>query len=607
MMKLSDYVVQFLVDQGIKHIFLISGGAVAHLVDSAARNPNIQYICTQHEQGAGAAADAYARVSDNLGAVMVTSGPGATNLVTSVCNAYFDSIPTIFLCGQVATFRLRPDARLRQKGFQETDVISIFQSITKYSVQLQRAEDIRYELEKAVYLAKSGRPGPVLLDIPDDLQRVDISPEKLKTFIPPESKKQSSLESQVEKIVTMIKTARRPVLILGAGVRIGQVTKEALEFADHFKLPVLLTWGAMDSVGYDHELNMGGLGVVGPRAGNFAAQNSDLVIALGTRLSQMITGGKQSLFAVGAKKVMVDIDRAELTKFAPQDFQLDLAVETDLKEFFEACRNIYKDFPSDRFGSWRQQIRQWRKKYPICPAHYYERKELVDAHVFIKELSAATKKDHLIITDAGGNLSWTMQAFEVKTGQRLFSAWNHSPMGYSLPASIGAALVSGREVICIIGDGGLMMCLQELGTIRRHDLPVKIFVFNNRGHGIQKQTIETWLGGNYAAVDYDTGLYFPDFVKVGESFAIPSLRIENHSRLKKQITEALRKPGPVLCSVEIVPDQKIVPMLKFGAGLEDLDPKLPSAELQEIMRYPQQKQRARQPSSLNPRLKKVSV
>ncbi len=583
-MKLSDYVVQFLVGQGINDVFVISGGAVIHLVDSVARNPDSRYICTQHEQGAGAAADAYARMSENLGAVMVTSGPGATNLVTSVCNAYFDSIPTIFLCGQVATFRLRPSSRLRQKGFQETDVVSIFESITKYAVQLKQAEDIRYELEKAVYLAKSGRPGPVLLDIPDDLQRVDIQPENCRSFVPENNAAKALLEQPAAKLFEMIKSAKRPVFIWGAGVRIAQQQKEAKALAQCFRIPVFLSWAAMDLMPYTDELNMGGLGVVGPRAGNFAVQNADLVIGLGTRLSQMITGGKQNLFAPMAKKVMIDIDNEELNKFKANDFSLDLKIECDLKDFFAACLPFLSIPTEDRFVDWRTKIQSWRDKYPICPPEYYDRKDRVDAHVFIKELSAVAKNKDTIITDCGGNLSWTMQAFEVKEGQRLFSAWNHSPMGYSLPASIGAALATGRDVICLIGDGGLMMCLQELGTIRRYNLPVKIFIFNNLGHGIQKQTIETWLNGNYAAVDEKTGLYFPDFLKIAEGFKIPSCSIENHSQLKSKLRDVLDTPGPVLCDVAITENQRIVPMLKFGSGLEDLDPKIPADELEEIMR-----------------------
>lgn len=582
-MKLSDYVIEFLVNEGIRHVFVISGGAIIHCVDSAAKNPNIKYICTQHEQGAGAAADTYSRITGNLGATLTTSGPGTTNLVTSACNAYFDSIPVIFISGQVATFRIRPSEKLRQKGFQETDIVSIFQSITKYAKLIKDAKEIKYELQKAVYLAKSGRPGPVLIDIPDDIQREDIEPGLLPAFTPPPDPPARGLDKKIKKIFSFIQSASRPILILGAGVRMGHAEKDALQFARHFHLPVLLTWGGMDLMARDDELNMGGLGVCGPRAGNFAVQNSDLVIAVGSRLSQMITGGKQNLFAPKAKKIMIDIDAEELNKFTPQDFSLDIAIKCHMAEFFKSCQGLHEG-SADGFAEWRKQIRSWDKQYPICPSEYYDRKEKVDAHVFIKELSRDAKEGDIILTDAGGNLSWTMQAFEVKSGQRLLSAWNHSPMGYSLPASIGAALASQKDIICIIGDGGIMMCLQELGTIRRHDLPVKIFVFNNHCHGIQKQTLDTWLNSRYVAVDQKTGLYFPDFIKVGEAFGFKTFTIENHLNLYDKIKQVLETPGCVLCNVEIVEEQKITPMLKFGAGLEDLNPKIPQNELDAIMR-----------------------
>ncbi len=604
-MKLSDYVADFLYKQNLRHIFLYSGGAIVHVADSIDRHPKLKIIIPQHEQGGAAAADGYSRITENLGCMITTSGPGGTNTVTSVCNSYFDSIPVLIITGQVATFRIKPSKALRQKGFQETDMVSIFRSITKYAVQIKKAEDIRYELEKAVYLAKSGRPGPVLLDLPDDLQRAEIDPANLRPFSPPKRKK-VRLKKQFKKILELIEKSKRPILILGAGIRVTSLQDEAKKFVEYFKMPVLLTWGGMDLFPYDYPYNMGGVGVCGPRGGNFAVQNADLVIALGTRLSQMITGGKQNLFAPHAKKVMVDIDREELEKFGPNDFKLDIKILADLSDFFAEARKYYKKpFPvssvslvkgalsqssfsgfrsrRDRFAKWRETIKEWRKRYPICPKEYYQEKGHVNAYVFIKELSRILRPEDIILTDAGGNLSWTMQNFEIKKGQRLISAWNHSPMGYSVPASIGAALAGRRKVYCITGDGGLMMCLEELGTIRRHNLPIKIYIFNNHGHGIQKQTMDTWLAGRYTAVDEKTGLWFPDFEKVAETFKIRYFHIRNHGEIGKILKKTIAAKGPVLCDVEINPDQKIVPMLKFGSSLEDLDPKLPTEELEKIM------------------------
>ncbi len=596
-MKLSDYVADFIAKQGVGHVFLVSGGAIIHIVDSAASHPQLTCVCSQHEQGAGAAADGYARTNENLGVALTTSGPGATNLTTSVCNAYFDSIPVLFITGQVATFRLRPSDTLRQKGFQETDVISIFKSITKYAVQIKKAEDIKFELTKAVYFAKEGRPGPVVVDIPDDLQRVQINPDELSEFKPPVTSV-PDIARKIEELVTLIKNSRRPVLIMGAGIRIAKAQNLAIAFAEHFHIPAILTWGGMDLLPRDHEFNMGGLGVCGPRAGNFAVQNSDLVIALGTRLSQMITGGKQDLFAPKARKVMVDIDSAELNKFTPRDFQLDLSVQADLKDFFNSCAAIDLKNSKDLFLEWRRQIREWDKKYPICPPQYYDCKDRVNPYVFVKELSKALGENDIIIADTGANVSWTLQAFEIKKGQRIFSAWNHSPMGYSLPGSIGAALAAGgRNVICLTGDGGLMMSLEELATVRRYNIPIKIFIFNNHGHGIQKQTIDTWLNSRYVAVNEETGLSFPDFEKTGKAFKLTSMTLNNHDDVKTKLKMILKAKGPVLCNVEVTEDQRIVPMLKFGAGLEDLDPKLPFKEIEAVMRVSQKDLNRKKPSS----------
>ncbi len=583
-MKLSDYVIDFLVKKGIHHAFLVSGGAVIHLVDSAAKQPQMQIFCSQHEQHAGTAADGYARISENLGLAMVTSGPGGTNLVTSVCNAFFDSIPAVYLTGQVATFRLKPSKKLRQKGFQETDVVSIFQSITKYAKQILIATDIKYELEKAIHLATSGRPGPVVLDIPDDLQRVDIDPNQLRGFRVPTVQSKASTKNKFKKVIDWIKSSKRPMVIMGAGIRVSKTMEGAMEFLRYFHLPVVLTWGGMDIMDYNDELNMGGLGVCGPRAGNFAVQNADLIVAMGTRLSQMITGGKQSLFAPKARKVMIDCDHFELNKFTANDFKLDLAVEADIRDFIKSAKIFYKTPFPDQFKQWRERIKGWAEAYPVCPPDFYKRPDRVNGCVFIRELSKLLSKEHVIVADTGANIAWTMQSFQVKKGQRIISAWNHSPMGFSLPGAVGAVLAHQKEVICIIGDGGLMMCLEELATVKRYNLPIKIFIMNNHGHGIQRQTIDTWLNSHYVAVDEATGLSFPDFVKTGEAFGIPTFTILNHSQINVALSKILQQPGPVLCNVEIITDQRIVPMLKFGAGLEDLDPKLPKEEIISIMK-----------------------
>lgn len=581
-MKLSDYVVRFLEKQGVHHVFLVSGGAVIHLVDSVARNPKMQVVCVQHEQSAGAAADGYSRISNNIGCAMTTSGPGATNLTTSIANAYYDSIPCIFITGQVATFRIKKSKYLRQKGFQETDVVSLFKPITKYAVQVLDANEIRYELEKAIYMAKTGRDGPVVVDIPDDIQRVDIDPEKLRSFKPEEVRINKDITGQVKKIFSLIPKSKRPVLIIGAGVKRAEKVKEMLAFAHYFGLPLLLTWGGRETVPYNDPSNMGGLGACGPRWGNFAVQNADLVIAMGTRLSQLVTGGKQNLFAPKARKIMIDIDGEELKKFTPDIFSLDVAIESSFSEFFRVCKGLYER-KKDLFFNWREQIDNWRKIYPICPPSYYTDTPEVNPYVFVTILSRIAKEGDIITADTGANLAWIMQTWEVKKNQRIISAWNHTPMGFSLPAAIGAAFTVNKDIICLTGDGGLMMSLEELATVVRYKLPIKIFIFTNHCHGIQKQTLDTWLDSRYTAVDEASGLFFPDFIKVGKAFGLPTVNIVKHAHIKNRVKEVLSAKGPVLCNVEIYPDQKIIPMLKFGSSLQDLNPKLTEKELAKIM------------------------
>ncbi|MBP9841517.1 MAG: thiamine pyrophosphate-binding protein [Simkaniaceae bacterium] len=578
MIKLSDYVVNFLASQGIEHNFVVTGGAVVHLLDSTFHHPNIEHICMQHEESGGAAADGYFRASGKLGVAMTTSGPGATNLTTSICNAYFDSIPMICITGQVARFRLKPTKKMRQRGFQEVDIEAVFHSICKYVKLVTDPLMIRYELEKALFLAFEGRPGPVILDLPDDLQRVEIDPASLIGFSPPHTSYPIPSE-QIESLIEMINQATRPVLIVGAGVRAAQAAQPFIRWAHYFKIPVLFTWGGADLLPATDPLNMGCVGAVGPRAGNFAAQYSDLVIALGTRLSQQITGGKQEFFAPSAKKVMVDIDTEELQKFIDKPFALDLAIHADLKDFFGKFELYYQAPYPSRFTEWRDLIQSWKATYPVCTKEDKEKPGLLNPYVFIKALSSIASEGEIFVTDTGANICWMMQSIETKEGQRIFSAWNHTPMGYSLPASIGACLGTGNPIVCLIGDGGLMMCVQELATVSRYNLPIKIFVFDNAGHATMKQTLEVWLEGKYVAVDEASGLSFPNYELLAAAFHLPYIHLYENEKLENELQALWQLEGPLVCRLQIDPAHRIVPSLKFGNSLECLAPPLPEEEI----------------------------
>ncbi len=489
-MKLSDYVASFLAELGIKHVFVIIGGASAHLIDSIAKTPGIEYICPQHEQAGAMAADAYARVTGKLGVAIATSGPGATNMLTGVCCSFYDSIPTLYITGQVSTFRSKGNAGIRQLGFQETDVTAIFKPITKYAVKINNPQDIRYELEKAVHIAYSGRPGPVLMDIPDNLQRIEVQPKLLKSYVPKDDKNNShALDSQVVKCIDLLRQAKRPVVILGWGVHLSGAEKEALKFVEKSKLPVAPTWGLRYLLPAIHPQLIGAFGTHGTRYGNFAVQNSDLILSIGARLDTRQAGSPHWTFARGAKKIVVDIDPTELKKFKKLEMGVDLEINWDAKDFLEVLNRKIIGVKLPQISAWQKKIADWKEKFPVFRKEYFKDSD-VNPYVFIKMFSDEVLTNNIIFADTGCSLAWLLQAFEFKKGQKLFSAFNNTPMGYALPASIGASFaINKKSIICVTGDGGLQMNIQELITVVKHNLPIKIFLFNNHDRNQREKNI----------------------------------------------------------------------------------------------------------------------
>lgn len=573
-MKLSDYVIDYLADLGVRHVFLITGGAVMNLVDSFRKNDRIDYVCVQHEQAGAMAAEAYSRVTKNLGVAMTTSGPGATNLITGICCAYFDSIPTLYITGQVNTGESKGECKVRQIGFQETDIVEMVKSVTKFAAQVSDPQKIKYCLDKAVHLAKSGRPGPVLLDIPMDIQRVEIDPDKLESFVPEEKTiNTKEIDNDLEQILELIEKSERPLVLFGAGVKLAKAEAEAEEFIEKSGLPFTMSWAAVDLFGHDHPLFSGTFGVSATRYGNFTVQNADFLLVIGSRLDTRQTGGRPSTFAPQAKKVFVDIDPAEMHK--KRGLESDLAVISDAKNFLTKINKKVEKIKKPEIAAWLSQIKTWKEKYPICLPEYKEQKEKVNIYYFMKVLSEESNPADVVITDAGGNLTWTMQGFAVKGGQQLFSAFGHSPMGYSLPAAIGASFALDKKpIICIIGDGGIQINIQELQTIFYYRLPIKIFVINNNSYGIIKQFQDVWLESRYEASCPEKGCSFPDFIKVARAYGIATEVIEKHIDLKDKIKKVLAANEPILCDVRIPSDQKIIPKLEFGRPIEDSVPLL---------------------------------
>lgn len=577
-MKLSDYIAEFLTKQ-TRHVFVGNGGCIVHLLDSLHSNSGIKIVVCENEQGCAIAAEAYYRVSNKLGVAIATSGPGMVNLIQGIACAYFNSIPSLFISGEPPVAHLKKGRKARQIGFQEMDVVEIVKPLTKYAVLITDPKRIRYELEKLVYLAYVGRPGPVLLDLPDDIQRAQVTPRELEPFLPPEDSPQ--LDNRIIKQSSaLIKEASRPVVIVGGGIKLGKAEGRLEKFLRKSRIPFATTWATIDMFLDDTPNLIGNFGVSANRAGNFALQNSDLIIGLGCRLDTHQTGSNPARFAPKAKKIVVDIDNEELDK--NNGLNIDLKVNCDLKIFLSAL-NATKIETKD-LTQWVKTIKDWRRRYPICPKEYYRQRDKVNPYVFMNELSRETKEDDIIITDAGATLTWTMQGYKMRSRQLLFSAFNHSPMGYALPASIGAQYAAPKKrVICIIGDGGMQMNIQELETVSYNNLPIKIFLINNCGYGIIKQTQDTWLDSRYVAADPHSGLGFPDFQRISAAYDIKSIEINNHRELNAVMRKVLNYKGPILCDVKVRNDEKIIPKLEFGKPLEDLWPFLPKKELEDNM------------------------
>ena len=584
-MKLSDYVADFLASQGIRHAFIISGGASIHLLHSVAAHKAIEHICPHHEQAAAMSADGYARVTGGLGCAIGTSGPGATNMITGIAGAWFDSVPCLFITGQVTTFRMKGDTGVRQLGFQETEIIPMVVPITKYAVQVSDARQIRYELEKAVHIATTGRPGPVLVDIPDDLQRSDLDVDSLPGFVTEEATAaiQAPAVADIDRILVLLRNANRPVLVLGWGVRLAGAADSVRELIDRLGIPVLTSWGARDIVAADHPLAAGTFGTHGTRCGNFTVQNADLVIALGARLSTRETGSPLESWAREARTVVVDIDQAELNKFPRFGKKLDLAVCSDADVFARSLLARANDFVTPDISPWRARIAAWAERYPVCSSEAVHDRD-IDPYLFVDRLSDVMPAGERVFIDTGCSVAWMMQGFRIRAGQRLFHDFNNTAMGWGLPAAIGGCFALDRvPVTCISGDGSLMMNLQELATIQRHRLPVRLFILNNGGYSMVQQTQEQWLGGEHVGTSYEGGLAFPDFTTIASAFGLPHIVIDANADLQLKLADAFAVDGPVLVDVRISSSRRVMPQSRFGYPIEDSEPLLPRKEFLDNM------------------------
>jgi len=593
MTKLTDYVFSFIAELGVKDVFAVCGGAAMHLVDSLGKSEDLNYIATQHEQAAAMAAEAYARISGKLGVALVTSGPGGTNTITGVCGAWIDSIPTIFISGQVTSDTMIGNTGLRQFGIQEANIVELVRPITKYAVTVTDPKMIRYHLQKAVFLATTGRPGPVWLDVPLDIQGQLINLDELVSFTPEEDlqkDKKQILNRQITECISMLKKAKRPVLICGYGIRLSKGEKEFRQLVERLKIPVISSWTASDLIPTDNELYIGRSGIFGDRAGNFTVQNSDLLLIIGSRMSVPQVGYNYSTFARNAKKIMVDIDEVELTK---PSIKPDLSIKADAKEFIVSMiSRLEEELISLPVGDWLQKCSNWKKKYPVTLPEYKENREGVNSFYFVDLLSHKLDNKAVVVTDMGTSFTCTMQTFKTKQGQRLFTSSGHASMGFGLPGAIGACFANGRKkTICISGDGALQMNIQELQTLVHYDLPILLFVLNNKGYLTIKLMQQNHFG-RYIGSDPKSGYSCPDIIKVATAYGIKAERVGNHDELHSRIEQILAEPGPFICEIMMPEDQLLIPRvssLKTPDGtiiskpLEDMYPFLDRKEFLENM------------------------
>lgn len=589
-MKLTDYVAFFLRRQKIDTVFGLTGGAAVHFFDSIEKTKGIKAIFCHHEQAAALAAVAYARVKNSLGAAIFTTGPGGTNAVTGVVSAWQDSIPTIFISGQARKEHTSHGKGLRQLGVQELDIISIVKSVTKYAVMLDSPENIRYELEKALFIAQSGRPGPVWIDIPLNYQWMDVDPRKLRAFRPPKAPTNfSAIEQKVSQCQKLIHQAKRPLVLVGYGVRLAHAEQEFKRFIDRYRLPFVSSWTASDFLPTACPSYVGRIGVFGQRGANLAIQNCDLLLVLGSHLSIPLTGTMFHAFAREAKIVVVNIDPKEL------DFRtvrVDVPICCDARSFLSQICKGQRLQPLVRQG-WGRKLSIYRQ-YNEVPKDYFHQKHLINSYVFVDVLSDSLSGDEVVVVDGGGaNLFTSFQAFKVKGHQRLTVSSGICAMGTGLPESVGASWARPKKnIICLCGDGSMQLNIHELQTIVHHCLPVKIFVINNGGYLAIRHTQQEFLGSRYVGSGPQGGLSLPDFVKVAKAYGMKAARVHRHCDLSAAIKRSLRSSGPFLCEIMVAEDQPVYPRVGFAKSpdgtfsplpLEDMYPPLPPQELRSNM------------------------
>lgn len=599
-MKLSDYVVNFIARQGVKHVFVVTGGGAMHLNQSLGAHPEIQPVCNSHEQASAMCAESYAKVTNHLGVCMVTTGPGGTNAVTGVAGAWLDSTPMLIVSGQVK----RPDRMfdsdgrplgMRQLGVQEVDIVSIVKPITKYAVTVLDPSEIRYHMEKAAYLAMHGRPGPVWVDIPLDVQASPVEdPSKLRAFEPEEletATREGDLRQEVTRLIEKLNQAERPLLFAGNGIRLARATSDFEELRSLLSIPSVATWCAADLVPSDEPTFVGRPGSVATRGANFALQNCDLLLAIGVRLDFAITGYAPQNLARDAYKAAVDVDPAELAKLHPY---LQQPIASDAQLFLAELLRQKDSIILKDHSAWNARCTDWKTRYPVVTDEHRKPESRVSIFHLAEVLGTESAPDDLLVSGSSGSgIEIFLLACPTRNGQRIYHTAGLGAMGYGLPMSIAVSIGGGRRrTILVDGDGGFQFNVQELETASRLKLPIKFFILNNDGYASIRASQTGYFGKPNIGCDSRTGLTVPDLSRIAAAYNIPAIVIESQENLRGDVKRVLAMDGPVLVDVHVIPDEMRAPRLQsyqkpdgsfVSKPLEDLFPFLPREEFRANM------------------------
>lgn len=596
-MRVADYIWKFLADKGVKHVFVVTGGGAMHLNDALGRESRIKYVCNLHEQACAMSAEGYSRISGMPGVINVTTGPGGTNALTGVMGAWLDSVPMIVVSGQIKRSTMItscPHLQLRQLGDQEYNIVDAARPMTKMAKTVMSVEEVPSVMSEAWELCQSGRPGPVWIDVPLDIQAAEI--DSFLPCVPIEPLHQEPLlkpsDDQVLEFAKLLKSSKRPAIIVGSGVRNAHAESLFLDVVESLNIPVLTSISGIDLIPSDHPLFFGRPGILGERPANFIMQNSDLFIVLGTRMGIRICGYAYDTVARGATKVMIDVDDAELNK---PTFKPDIKIHSDAGEFLKMLHVLLTALPPKE--NWLDYCRRVKEKYPVILPEHRERTDYVSSYVLPEAIVRHAPDPLTVVTSNGIAYTSTFQAIPIRRGMRMFSNEACASMGYGLPAAIGAAFAGGdsRTVVCFEGDGSIQMNLQELQTVLNYKLPIKLFVYNNDGYLSIKTTQKAFFGGKFMGSEPGSGVILPDFEKLAAAYGFPYFKLRNNQELDEKLTQIFSDKGFVLVEVMLDPFEILGPKAAskrlpdgtmVSAPLEDMAPFLPRDEFRSNMIIP---------------------